>query len=83
MQYQSEENERRTAFNAGIDKQLAPLYQQKQFLEAFKREVPFQNMTDETNKKLTNDLNDINSKIGTLESQKKEILNVQWKTHDN
>ncbi|HET9824146.1 MAG TPA: RHS repeat-associated core domain-containing protein [Chitinophagaceae bacterium] len=75
LQYQTEENQRRSAFNDGLDKQLSPLYQQKQALEEFKKAVPEKNMTDP--QRINNELNDINSKINVLESQKKEMLNVK------
>lgn len=77
LQYQTEENERRSTFNAGIDKQLSPLDQQKQFLEAFKAEVSSGNMTEETAARLANDLSAVNSKIGALEAQKKGMLDVK------
>ncbi len=77
LQYQTEENERRSTLNAGIDKQLSPLYQQKQFLEAFKAEVPSGNLTEETAMRLANDLSSVNSKIGALDAQKKGMLNVK------
>jgi hypothetical protein len=75
--YQTEENERRSSFNGSIDKQLTPLYQQKQFLEDFKKQVPAKNMAEGTEKKIANELSNINLKISELESQKKELLNIK------
>jgi len=77
LQYQTEENERRSASNAVIDKQLSPLYEQKKFLESFKADVPSGNMTTETAAKLATDLNTVNSKIGALEAQKQGMLDVK------
>ena len=75
LKYQTEENERRTTFNAGIEKMLAPLEKQQEFLNEMSKSSKF--MTDDTKKKLAGDLSAVNSKINDLVARKKEILNVK------
>ena len=75
LKYQTEENEKRTTFNAGIDKLLAPLVEQQKFFEEMKKAGSM--MTSDTKKKLSNDLSAVNTKIQALEATKKEILNVR------
>ena len=76
LKYQAEENVKRTTFNEGIDKLLTPLYEQQQFFEELKK-AGTRMMTDETRKKLSNDLSSVNTKIQDLVARKKEILNVK------
>jgi RHS repeat-associated protein len=75
LKYQTEENERRTTFNADIDKMLAPLQQQQEFLNEMSKSSNF--MTADTKKKLAGDLSLVNSKINDLVAKKKDILNVK------
>lgn len=77
LQYQTEENARRTTFNQGINKILTPLYEQQKSLEALKKDGEnFMNKDDR--KKLSNELAAINLKIQGLESSKKQMLDVRF-----
>jgi RHS repeat-associated protein len=78
LKYQAEENAQRTTFNAGVDKILAPLKEQQDFLIEMAKTSKF--MSKKSNEKLANDLNAINSKISDLSARKKELLNVQFES---
>jgi RHS repeat-associated protein len=77
MEFQTEENERRAKFNAGIDNILAPLLEEKEFLEAIQKDGGNYMGGRGARRQLAQKIGDISSKINDLESRKKEILNVK------
>jgi RHS repeat-associated protein len=78
LEYQAEENGRRTTFNNQIDKMLAPLSKQKEFLDEMSKFT--NNMKNDVKDKLAKDVGDINSKIDQLKATKKQLLNVQFES---
>jgi RHS repeat-associated protein len=79
LQYQSEENERRSDFNSSIDAQILLLYIQRGNLASQLDKVPIPQTTD-NNKQIYKSMASINSKINELNAQKKELLNVQFES---
>jgi RHS repeat-associated protein len=77
LEYQGEENKRRTEFNSEMDRRLAPLLAQKIFLEGIQAAAG-KSMERGTKRRIARDIADLNSKISDLESRKKEMLDVKF-----
>jgi RHS repeat-associated protein len=80
LNYQAEENKKISQSNGAIDMRLSPLTAQRDEINTFLSAADKAVMKVGNRVELTNQLTDINSKISYLQSQKKELLNVQFES---